>query len=72
MNSEAVRNLLHEQPFVPLEVHMSSGKTLMIRHSGCAVVTKNTLFIVDPETEFLNRCSLIDITNIIQVQSSAA
>jgi hypothetical protein len=72
MNSEAVKKLLKEQPFFPLEVHMSSGRTYIIHHPECAAVGKNTLVIVDPETDVVNNCSLIHVTNIIRLQQTAA
>jgi hypothetical protein len=72
MNSEAVKRLLQEQPFLPLEVQMSSGMTYFIRHPECAAVGKNTLVIVDPETDVVNHCSLIHVANIIRLQQSAA
>jgi len=73
MNSEAVKRLLQQQPFFPLEVQMSSGKTyIIIRHPECAAVGKNTLVIVDPETDVVNHCSLIHVANIIRLQQSAA
>ncbi len=72
MNSEALKRLLQEQPFFPLEIQMSSGKTFAVRHPECAAVGKNTLVIIDPETDIVNHCSLIHITNVVRMQPSAA
>lgn len=72
MNSEAVKRLLQEQPFFPLEVHLSSGKSYIIRHSEFAAISKNTLVIIDPDTDFVNCCSLIHVNNVVRMQTSAA
>lgn len=64
MNSEAVKRLLKQTPFEPLEVYLSSGQVYEIKHPECAVVAKNTLVIVDLDNDYVNWCSLIHITNI--------
>ncbi len=71
MNSEAVKRLLQEQPFFPLEVNLSSGKSYIIHHPEFAAISKNTLVIIDPATEFVNCCSLIHVNNIVRMQPTA-
>jgi hypothetical protein len=66
MNSEAAKRLLQEQPFLPLEVRMSSGKSYIIRHPECAAVGKNTLVIIDPETDVVHHCSLMQVTDVVR------
>lgn len=72
LNSEALKRLIQAQPFVPLEVQMSSGASYVIRHPECAAVGKNTLVIIDPETDVVNHCSLIHVANVIRLQPNPA
>ena len=64
MNADAVKRLLKQIPFEPLDVTLSSGQSYIIKHPECAMVLKNTLVIGDIENDYVNWCSLIHITNI--------
>jgi hypothetical protein len=48
MTSEDVRQELERDPFVPLRLHMASGKTVDVRYAGTAWVRQNTLLVVHP------------------------
>jgi hypothetical protein len=48
MTSEDVRQELERNPFVPLRLHLSSGKTVDIPYAGTAWVRQNTLLVVHP------------------------
>jgi hypothetical protein len=48
MTSEDVKQELEREPFVPLRLHLSSGKTMDIPYPNTAWVRQNTLVIVHP------------------------
>ena len=72
MKSEALKQLIQERPFLPLEVYLSSGRKHIILQPECAAIGRETLVIIDPETDVVNHCSLIHITNVVRQQQSAA
>ena len=48
MTSEDIKQELDRDPFVPLRIHLSSGKALDIRFPGTAWTRQNTLLVVHP------------------------
>jgi hypothetical protein len=48
MTSEDIRQELERHPFVPLRLHLSSGKTIDLPYAGIAWVRQNTLLVVHP------------------------
>ena len=48
MTSEDVRQELEREPFVPLRLHLASGRRINIAHAGTAWVRQNTLLVVHP------------------------
>ncbi len=48
MTTEDVKQELLRDPFVPLRLHLSSGKTVEIHYPNTAWVRQNTLLIVHP------------------------
>jgi hypothetical protein len=46
MTTEDLRQELEREPFVPLRLHLSSGKTLDVEYPNSALVRQNTLLIV--------------------------
>ena len=48
MIPEDIQQELDRQPFVPLRLHLSRGKTIDIPYPGTAWVRRNTLLIVHP------------------------
>ena len=70
MNADALRELLALRPFTPIEIQLSSGQTLTIRHPENVLVLKSTLVIADPEKDLVNWCSLIHITNVARKGSN--
>jgi hypothetical protein len=46
MTSEDMKQEIEHEPFVPLRLHLSSGKTLDIEHENSAFVRQNTLLVV--------------------------
>ena len=48
MTSEDVKQELERDPFVPLRLHLASGKTIDVPFPNTAWVRQNTLVIVHP------------------------
>ena len=48
MTSEDLRQEIDREPFVPLRLHLASGKKLDIHERHTAWVRQNTLLIVHP------------------------
>jgi hypothetical protein len=46
MTTEDLRQEVEREPFVPLRLHLSSGKTIDIEHPNSAFVRQNTVLIV--------------------------
>ncbi len=46
MTTEDLKQEIEREPFVPLRLHLSSGKTIDIDYSNSAFVRQNTLLIV--------------------------
>ncbi|HQU45446.1 MAG TPA: hypothetical protein PK867_21705 [Pirellulales bacterium] len=64
MNVEAIHALLHVKPFVPFEVHLSSGEIHEVRHPENAVVLKSNLFTGFPEKDTFASCALSHVTEV--------
>jgi hypothetical protein len=48
MTSEDILQELEREPFVPLRLHLASGKKVDIKYPGTAWVRQNTLLVVHP------------------------
>ena len=48
MTGEDIKQELERDPFVPLRLHLASGKTIKIQYAGTAWIRQNTLLIVHP------------------------
>jgi hypothetical protein len=70
MNAERLRELINQRPFEPLEVELSSGQIISIRHPENVIVMPNTLVVADPETEMVRWTSLIHIVSVSRRQTS--
>jgi len=70
MNAEPLRELLQVRPFEPLEVELSSGQLFHIKHPENVIVAKNTLVVVEPDTDIVRWTSLIHIVSVRRRQSA--
>ena len=70
MSGESIRELVRAQPFVPFEVHLSSGDVYPISHPEQVLVTGSAMFIWFPEDPDYRvaRCSLLHITGVEYIQ----
>lgn len=48
MSSEVIKQELEREPFIPLRLHLSSGKTIDVPYPNTAWVRQSTLVIVHP------------------------
>jgi hypothetical protein len=46
MTNEDIRQELDREPFVPLRLHLASGKTIGVEYANSAFLRQNTLLIV--------------------------
>lgn len=68
MNSEALRQLLQQQPFEPLVIHLSGGEKYEVRHPENVALGKVRMVIVDPDTDRMAVCSLLHVTSVETLQ----
>lgn len=68
MNQDHLKELLSTRPFEPLEIQLSSGQTIMVKHPENVLLTKTTLIVADPEKDVSKWCS---IGHIVAVQKTA-
>jgi hypothetical protein len=47
---ESLRDELRRQPFVPLRMHLTDGKSYDIRHPGMAMVASREVYVGREET----------------------
>jgi hypothetical protein len=78
MTSEDMRQELERHPFIPLRLHLASGKTIDILYHGTAWLQQNTILIFHPlarETVAISRYEVIAlrlIERIEQISESSA
>jgi hypothetical protein len=48
VTSEDVRSELEKVPFIPLRIHLVSGKTFEIRSSGISAMLQNAVMVFQP------------------------
>ena len=70
MDIEAIRELLHRQPFEPFEIVMSSGEVHQVKHPEFAILSPSRVVIVDPVTERLAILSRVHITEVRMPQAA--
>ena len=71
MNANSIRDLLKRQPFVPFEVHMSSGDVYRVTHPENVLLAGSNLIIYYPETDHTAWLSMLHLTGV-QTQPAAA
>lgn len=71
MNAPELKSHLKKQPFVPLRIHMSDGRTFDIRHPEMAWVTVHTVHVGrdGDETEGIpSRVEYLSLRHIVSVE----
>lgn len=64
MTGETIRELLHQQPFEPFELHMSNGDVVPVRHPELALVLKTNVIVGDSNSDKFAICALLHIANV--------
>ena len=72
MNSEAIRELLKNQPFQPFEVRLTNGDVHLVKHPECVVITKSRLVIADLDADRIAICALLHVASLSLVHSIIA
>ena len=76
MSPDEFESVLKTQPFVPVRVHMSNGRTHEIRHPDDAIIGDEVVAIgvyeKDSERPRIRLLSLININEIEPVASTAS
>lgn len=72
MNAEAVRSLLHQQPFAPFAIVMSSGERHLVKHPQCVAMTPNRLIVVDPDTEAFAVLAMLHVAELQGIERQSA
>jgi hypothetical protein len=69
VTSEDLRGELDREPFVPLRIHMVSGKTLDVPRHSAAMILRNALMVLEPLTPGIEgRYDLVALRNIERVE----
>ena len=68
----SLRDELHRQPFVPLRIYLTDGKTYDIRHPEMAMITSREVYIGREETApgsgIARECDLVSLLHVVRVE----
>ena len=72
LRPESLRDELHRQPFVPLHIFLTGGKTYDIRHPEMAMITSREVYIGGEETSpgsgIAKGCDLVSLLHVVRVE----
>jgi len=71
MSPEALRNELRRQPFVPLRLCLTDGKTYEIRHPEMALVKQREVYVgteTAPGSGVAAECDLVSLLHVVRVE----
>jgi hypothetical protein len=72
LRPESLRDELHRQPFVPLRIYLTDGKTYDIRHPEMAMITTREVYIGRKETApgsgIARECDLVSLLHVVRVE----
>jgi hypothetical protein len=51
MDTNALRDALHKQPFKPFSMRLADGRSLSVPHPDFVAVAKRLVVVIDSETE---------------------
>ncbi len=76
MTVQTFRDLLHERPFKPFRLVLSSGQTYEVRHPEMAMLTKTDILVgLEAEEDGIPArfkiCSMLHVTAVEPIESSA-
>ena len=72
MRPESIRDELHRQPFVPLRLHLTDGKTYDIRHPEMIIVTSREVYVgreeTSPDSGIAKGLDLVSLLHVVRVE----
>ncbi len=72
LSPESLRAELHRQPFVPLRMYLTDGKTYEIRHPELAMITAREVYVGREETSpgsgIAKECDLVSVLHVARVE----
>jgi hypothetical protein len=72
LSPESLRTELHRQPFVPLRMYLTDGKTYDIRHPEMAMITSREVYVGREETSpgsgIAKECDLVSLLHVVRVE----
>jgi len=73
MRPEEFRELIRRQPFVPIRLYLTDGKTYDIRHPENVLVSRSYIHVgvdADPATGVVSRVDFVSLLHIVRVENS--
>ena len=71
MNPESLRSELRRQPFVPLRLYLTDGKSYDIRHPEMAMITSRDVYIgteSSPGSGVAKAADLVSLLHVVRVE----
>ena len=74
MNPEALRAELDREPFIPLRLHLSDGRTLHVENPGLCFIARLALyaFRARPHTSLAEDVQVVSLRHIVSVETVTA
>ncbi len=74
MRPEELKELIRRQPFVPMRVYTTDGKTYDIRHPDNVIVSRSRVDIGvgDPTTGIAERVDFVSLLHVVRVEDLPA
>jgi hypothetical protein len=70
MTPEVLASELNREPFLPLRVHLSHGRTIDILNPGLVVLMTRDIFIADASRDRFHIFALIHIVGVESLQAA--
>lgn len=67
MNAEALRDELRRQPFVPVRLYLTNGKTYDVKHPEMAVLTRTEAHIGVEAQQGSGLAERVDLVSLLHV-----
>ena len=71
MGAAELRALLRQQPFVPLRLHLTDGKSFDIRHPEMALLSRSTIMIGferEPGSGIADAFEFVSLLHIVRIE----
>jgi len=71
MTPEALRAELRRQPFIPLRIFLTDGKTYEVRHPEMVMVKRREIYVgteTAPGSGVAAECDLVSLLHVVRVE----